>query len=280
MSIIYDNTVCELGEGPLWHPLRQELFWFDIEGKKLHTKAKSWDFEHYVSAAGWVDHDSLLIADAVSLFRFDIASGARTHVVDLETDNPVTRSNDGRADPWGGFWIGTMGINKEPGAGAIYRYYRGELRQLYGAITIPNAICFTPDRRFGFYTDTADPVIWRQPLDPRDGWPAGAPEVFIDFNGTGINPDGAVVDSDGYFWNAQWGAARLARYSADGVLVSEIPLPTDHITCPAFGGDSLRTLFATSATQDLPRQQADAGKTFVILGDISGQAEHRVIFSD
>ncbi len=276
MSIIHDHTACELGEGPLWHPLRGELFWFDIEGKKLHSKSKSWDFEHYVSAAGWIDHDTLLIADAVSLFRFDIASATQTHVVDLEANNPITRSNDGRADPWGGFWIGTMGINKEPGAGAIYRYYHGELRQLYSAITIPNAICFTPDQRFGFYTDTVNPVIWRQPLNPLNGWPDGKPEIFIDLTGAGINPDGAVIDADGYFWNAQWGAGRLARYAPNGSFVSQILLPTDHVTCPAFGGKNLQTIFVTSATQNLSMLQRDAGKTFALPTEISGQAEHQL----
>ena len=66
MVNIYDTTRCLLGEGPLWHPLRNQLFWFDILEKRLHTKGQSWQFEHFVSAAGWVSQDSLLIASAVS----------------------------------------------------------------------------------------------------------------------------------------------------------------------------------------------------------------------
>ncbi|MEL6588225.1 MAG: SMP-30/gluconolactonase/LRE family protein, partial [Pseudomonadota bacterium] len=129
MTEIYDTRRCNLGEGPLWHPTRQELFWFDIIGKTLHSKAQSWTFDEHVSAAGWVDDTTLLVASETALFRFDLTTGDRTDICALEADNPVTRSNDGRADPQGGFWIGTMGKEAEPKAGAIYRFYKGELRK-------------------------------------------------------------------------------------------------------------------------------------------------------
>ena len=96
--MIFDDTVCELGEGPLWHPERNQLFWFDILGKCLHTKGQHWQFEEHVSAAGWVSRDELLIASETALFRFNLETEEKEHVIDLEADNPVTRSNDGRAD--------------------------------------------------------------------------------------------------------------------------------------------------------------------------------------
>ncbi|MFQ5623158.1 MAG: SMP-30/gluconolactonase/LRE family protein [Paracoccaceae bacterium] len=282
---IFDPTVCTLGEGPLWHPELGQLFWFDIMGKALLSRAggetQRWGFDEHVSAAGWLDRGTLMIASETALIRFDLASGKSETVVPLEAGNPRTRSNDGRADPWGGFWIGTMGKNAEDGAGAIYRYFRGELRQLYAPITISNAICFSPDRRFAYFADTRARTVWRQTLKETDGWPLGGAEVFLDFTRDGINPDGAVCDADGFFWNAQWGAARLSRFNAAGALISEIPLPTDHITCPAFGGSDLRTLYATSATQGLGKDklaaQPDAGKTFATAVHVAGQEEHRVV---
>jgi len=174
-----------------------------------------------------------------------------------------------------------MGRNAQKDAGAIYRYFRGELRLLYAPLTIPNAICFSPNRRFGYFADTAQATVWRQALNATDGWPVGEAEVFLDFTGSGINPDGAVCDAQGDFWNAQWGAARLARYSPDGKLVQEIALPSDHITCPGFGGPDLRRLFATSALQGLSAArraaQPDAGKTFCIDVQTPGQKEHQVV---
>jgi sugar lactone lactonase YvrE len=275
--MIYDATPCTLGEGPLWHPERQELFWFDIIGKRLHRKGWQWQFDNFTSAAGWVDARTLLIADAKGLFRFDLESGTREAVAALEADRPATRSNDGRADPYGGFWIGTMGIKADPGAGAIYRYYRGELRQLFAGITIPNAICFSPDGTQAFFTDTPTRRIMRQPLSDRDGWPQGDAVPWLDLGAEGLNPDGAVIDAQGNFWNAQWGAGRVACYAPDGTFLMAVDFPAIQTSCPAFGGADLRTLFCTSAAEGLSDDNPDQGKTCATQVDATGQKEHQVI---
>lgn len=273
--MIYDHTQCTLGEGPLWHPERGELFWFDILGKRLHIKGRHWQFTRHTSAAGWVDDNQLLIADSIGLHLFDLATGTADQLVELEANNPITRSNDGRADPWGGFWIGTMGVNAETGAGAIYRYYKGELRQLFTGITISNAICFAPDASHAMFCDTATRKIMRQPLSDKDGWPQGAPEIFLDFGATDWGPDGAVIDAAGNFWNAQWGASRVSCYSPDGTLLEMVAFPGLQTSCPAFGGPDLKTLFCTTAADGLTGP--DEGKTFSAPVDAVGQAEHRVI---
>lgn len=279
MSKLFDGRACQLGEGPLWHPERQQLFWFDILGRKLLSRdgdrELEWQFDEYVSAAGWVDRNTLIIASQRGLYQFDIISGQRQLLVPLEADNAVTRSNDGRADPQGGFWIGTMGINAEPAAGAIYRFYRGEVHALYHDITISNAICFAPSGDLAYYCDTATKRIMKQRLD-RDGWPDGAHEVFVDLSQEGLNPDGAVVDAEGNLWCAQWGAYRVAVYALDGRFLKAVAFDAEQISCPAFGGPDLKTLFATSAAVGL--DGASEGQTFChVFDDVVGQAEHRVI---
>ena len=272
--MIYDQTACRLGEGPLWHPQRNELFWFDILGKRLHTKGRHWQFEDYVSASGWTSDTTLLIATANALRHFDITTGEHRVVTPLEADNSVTRSNDGRADPQGGFWIGTMGIDGETGAGAIYRYYKGELRQLFAQVTISNAICFSPDGQTAFFTDTPTQQIMRVALDT-EGWPTGEPALHIDLRGTGFRPDGAVVDASGNLWNAQWGAGRVAGYDPNGTFIESFAFAARQTSCPAFGGDNLRTMFCTSAAVGLTGPEQ--GKTFAASTRYTGQAEHQVI---
>ena len=271
---VYDDRQCLLGEGPLWHPLRGELFWFDIISKKLISKTQEWVFDEHVSAAGWIDVDRLLIASETALFTFDLRDGSRVHVVDLDAENPVTRSNDGRADPQGGFWIGTMGKSAEPNAGAIFRYYRGEVRMLFGNITISNSICFAPNGDRVYFTDTRLQKILAMALDA-EGWPTGVPAVFVDLSGDGLNPDGSIVDAEGCLWNAQWGARRVARYSNDGVFLSAVDVAAKQASCPAFGGADLTTLFVTSAADGL--DGSDEGKTFAIEVGVKGQAEHQVV---
>ena len=272
--MIFDATQCELGEGPLWHPTRRQLFWFDILGRRLHTKGQSWQFDTYVSAAGWVDEDRLLLASAQALHKFTISTGDHSIVCDLEADNPVTRSNDGRADPQGGFWIGTMGLNAEEGAGAIYRYYQGELRQLFAPITISNAICFHPDGQTAYFCDTPTQKIMSVALDA-NGWPLGEPAVHIDLRGTEFRPDGAVVDAAGNLWNAQWGVGRVAGYAPDGTFLESFSFAGCQSSCPAFGGADLTTLFCTSAA--VGTTGTEQGKTFATETRHTGQAEHQVI---
>lgn len=271
---VFDTVRCALGEGPLWHPKRQELFWFDILGRRLLSKAKVWGFDRHVSAAGWVDHDTLLIASETDLFALDLTTDEQSHVINLEHDNPVTRSNDGRADPWGGFWIGTMGKEAEPGAGAIYRFYQGKLEPLFDGITISNAICFAPDKSHACFTDTVTQKVMRQLLDEQ-GWPQGNPEVYLDLRHDRLNPDGAVIDAKGNLWLAQWGASRVACYDPNGALIETVETAARQASCPAFGGADLSTLYITSAAVDLDGS-AD-GLTYHCATAHQGQAEHQVI---
>lgn len=276
--MIFDHRNCALGEGPLWHPAREELFWFDIHNRHLHSKAQSWDFELSVSAAGWIDFDRLLIASKIGLHVFDLTSGILgAAIVDIEAQNSHTRSNDGRADPWGGFWIGTMGFEAEPQAGAIYRFFKGELRKLVPDVTISNSICFTPDRSFAHYTDTLTQKIMRIRLDAATGWPCEPAQVWLDLTKDGLSPDGAVIDAQGTFWVALWGAGCVNGYGPDGTLLGSYKVDGLHTTCPAFGGPDLRDLYVTTATQGIEGPFGQNGKTFCLEGVAQGQKEHQVI---
>lgn len=272
--MIFDATQCQLGEGPLWHPTRNKLFWFDILGHQLRTNDQHWQFDSYVSAAGWVDRDTLIVASDTSLSRFDLRNGEAEMLTPLEAENPITRSNDGRADPYGGFWIGTMGIEAEPGAGAIYRYYKGELRQLFPDIQISNAICFHPDGDSACFTDTNTQKIMRVALDAQ-GWPKGDPWVHLDLTGTAYRPDGAVFDVAGNLFSAQWGVGRVAVYDPNADFIEAFEVPAIQSSCPAFGGPDRTTLYCTSAAVGL--DGPDDGKTFAIETNYTGQAEHQVL---
>lgn len=111
-ATLFDPRICELGEGAFWHPERGQPFWFDIHGRRLLSRLDGqeleWRFDEKASAMGWIDRDRVLVATETALRCLDLSDGALTLVAPLEADRPDTRSNDGRADPMGGFWIGTM----------------------------------------------------------------------------------------------------------------------------------------------------------------------------
>ena len=280
---VFDATPCKLGEGPLWHPQRKALIWFDILSSTLfmsqNAVTRHWQFPELVSAAGWVDEDTLLVAGETTFWRFSLGTGEKDKLLPLEADKPDTRSNDGRADPWGGFWIGTMGKRAQAGAGAIYRYYRGTVTMLFSDLTITNAIAFAPDRSFATFADTVTGKVMRVGLRASDGATQGEPEVFLDLTAEGRNPDGAVFDAQGRFWLAEWGSSRVACYGGDGKLLAEVSAPTPHTSCPAFGGEDLSILFITTARQDLSAGDAgydQAGHTFRADVSATGQREHQV----
>ncbi|WP_316860007.1 SMP-30/gluconolactonase/LRE family protein [uncultured Cohaesibacter sp.] len=281
---VFDDRLCMLGEGPIWHPQRKQLFWFDINGKAMLSRNGEeqlrWDFDDHVSAGGWVDHDHFVVATGSSLVLFNIETGEKQTLCDLEADMPGNRCNDGRADPYGGFWIGTMGIKSDPGAGSIYRYYKGELRKLFGDITVTNGTCFTPDRKWACYTDTKTRLLMRVALD-EEGWPVGEPDIYLDFREQDLNIDGALFDKAGNVWIAHWGIHAVRAYAPDGTVVCEKTFPVTRVSCPAFGGEDFKTLYVTSARagakeEELQREPL-AGATFVCDVDFVGQQDNRII---
>jgi sugar lactone lactonase YvrE len=197
----------------------------------------------------------------------------------MELDKPGNRTNDGRVDPSGGFWIGTMGRRAEKQAGAVYQYRGGHLTTVLSSQTIPNAISFSPDGRTAYYTDAGD-VIVKAPIDPDTGLPSGPWVPFAQSPAGRGSADGAVVDSDGYLWSARWNGWGVIRFAPDGSIDREIDVPVQRVSCPAFGGPDLRTLYLTTSRENItPEEQAaqpHAGSVFAIRVDVPGQTEHRV----
>lgn len=280
MAGIYDERICELGEGVLWHPERGQYFWFDILGRRLLSRhmgeAQEWPFDRMASAAGWVDADHLMIAHEHGLGLLNLTSGELKPVAAIEAEKPETRSNDGRADRQGGFWFGTMGKQAERGAGAIYRYYRGEIRRVVDRITIPNAICFSPAGETAYFADTKERKIWTQPLDPQ-GWPRDERRLFLDCGPLGLSPDGAVTDCEGALWVACWGAGAVIRFGPDGRQKDRLGVGGRHSSCPAFGGADLDEMLVTTACEGIDHPDAAQGVTYLVRPAVKGLPEPQVV---
>lgn len=278
--LVHDDRPCELGEGALWHPQRQQFFWFDILGRRLLSRdgsgAREWRFDRIASAAGWIDRDRLLVATESGLAVLSLETGGLRDLVTVEAGQPGTRSNDGRADRQGGFWFGTMGKAAQTGAGAIYRFYRGQLQRLFDGISIPNSICFSADGGMAYFSDTARGIVWRQALDG-DGWPEGARQVHLDLGPDGFSPDGAVIDAEGGFCCAIWGAGAVMRFDAGGRPTHRFAVPGRHASCLAFGGEGFRQMLVTTAREGIERPDRHQGLTYLLEPGLAGLAEPRVI---
>ena len=271
-----------LGEGPLWHPDRGELFWCDILGHAIHCLARqtSIAWPRRPSALGRVDRDTLLVADEAGLHRLDLRGGQATLLAAFGHAPGALRSNDGRADPWGGFWIGTMAPGASPHAGAFHRWTRGAgLRTMHPALGVPNTLAFLLDGR-AVFADSLTRTIQAMQLDPTSGEPVGESVPFAQTPAPAV-PDGAAVDAEGGVWVAEWDGGRLVRYTPDGRIDRVIPLPVPRPTCPAFGGPALRTLYVTTARTGLDATALAAaplsGALLALDAGVAGRAEPVVL---
>ena len=266
---VLDTTQCALGEGPLRHPGRQQFFWFDINAHRLYTRendeARSWQFDEYVSAAEWVDAEQLIIASETALSLFDLRTGAQDRHCAVEADDPRSRNNDCRADPQGGFWIGTMCIDKEPEheAGAIWRCCRGELRQPYPGITISKAICYRAlGRSDPFHRHAKGQYLTAKARRPRltHGCAGGVSRLARRALPPGWGCGGCCGRSlDRAIWPRQGGPLqRSGRHTSDHRH------PGGCTTCPAFGGQDLRSMLVTTLRQNLTDPDPAKGQTFIL----------------
>ena len=283
---ILSDRPCHLGEGCTYDPATDTAWWFDIVERTLFqadlasgavtAHALPW----MASVVAFIDDQRQLLATENGLYVRDIASGRLTLHVALEADNAATRSNDGRVHASGALWIGTMGRNAENGAGAIYHFGGGELRRLYSGISIPNAICFSPDGATAYFTDTRKAILYRVAIDPTNALPTGDPAPLFDHRGGVGGLDGAVVDAEGLIWNARWGGSCIDAYSPEGRRVRTIRVPARQPSCPVFVGANFDRLLVTTAWQgmDAEARAADPhhGQTFILDVGTRGRAEPRV----
>lgn len=273
--MIFDDRINALGEGIIWHPSQMRPFWFDILNNKLRSVdgngPREWDLPGMGSVLGAVGYYISVVACEGGVYLMSLETGETELLVAIEPDQPDRRPNDGKVDRQGGLWTSTL--VKDPaarkGKGAIYRLYKGATKKLYDGISIPNAICFSPDGDLAYFADTMAQTVWKVALDA-DGWPCAEREVFLDFTGTEIYPDGATVDAEGNFWNAQWGSARVACYSPAGEFLKEVKVDAPHTSCCAFGGPGLKTLYVTTAQEEMSpealAQYPNSGKVFAFEG--------------
>jgi sugar lactone lactonase YvrE len=260
-----------LGESPFWHPDEAALYWVDIHGSALHRYQpaggahRQWTFDQHPGSLAPLPGGDLLIAFRDGLFRFSPEGGERRCIAPAPYDGAKQRFNDGKCDPQGRFWVGTLDEARKPEA-ALYRYAVGKLERMAGPATVSNGLGFSPDGRTMYWTDTTAHRVWAFDFDGNDGslsrqrpfaeFPVKAPGQ--DLSTYGGRPDGAAVDAEGAYWCAMYEGQRLLRFAPDGTLLQELPLPARCPTMPCFGGADLRTLYVTTARDKRPADELAA----------------------
>lgn len=279
---------CKLGEGIQWNGADQAVWWTDIEGRALwrHHPASgataSIALPERLGAFAFTRRDGVLLAAFESGFAFfDLASRTPHWLHRPEEGKTGRRFNDGRVDRQGRFWVGTMvedAAKAGPVQGALYCLdLDGALSTHLHAIRISNSICWSPDGGTFYFADTPARTIRAWDFDAESGG-LGAQRIFAHVP-EGANPDGSAIDSEGFLWNAQWGAGQVVRYAPDGRIDRVLHVPAPQPACVAFGGPDLTQLYVSTARIGLDRLTLAAapcsGDVFVYQLDVAGLAENR-----
>lgn len=280
---VADTIKADLGEGAIWHPLRKSLFWVDITGQRLYEllptqrRCNRWDFDSYVSTVVPESDSTVVIALADHIERFNLRSQHRDTLALIPVREGRLRCNDGKCDPAGRLWIGTMARDGSPEEGTLYSLESdGQMTVQIGSVSISNGIVWSADRSTMYYIDTPTRQVCRYRYDEESGR-ISFEEVSIIVPEAWGTPDGMTIDRNGKLWIAHWGGQGVYQWDPDsGELIRRIAVPALNVTSCAFGGERLDTLYITTATSsasdstDFPL----SGSLFVCKPGVQGIKAH------
>lgn len=278
------------GEGPVWHAGEQALYWTDI-GRFLihrfeprHGRVSSWFFDEPVTSLVLTGRDDTLA----------VVLGSRVILWQPHSDRrwdhgfhlngwPAVRLNDGRADPRGSLWVGSMrnnvradGTSCEAGGsdGVLFRIDPdGGTSEWKREIGISNTFAWSPDQRIFYFADTLANDIYAYDYDCETGKIDAERAWFSNFP-RGL-PDGSVTDRDGYLWNCRFSGRCIVRIAPDGKIDRIVEMPVTNIISCTFGGADYKTLYITTAAGGAPAGERLAGSLFALGTEIPGQPENR-----
>ncbi|WP_162286345.1 SMP-30/gluconolactonase/LRE family protein [Pantoea stewartii] len=275
----------ELAECPLWSVQEQVLWCVDILAPAIHRfdpasgELSTFPQAEEVGCIGLREQGGIIAALRSGVWLLDEQGKPQKKVADNPSIAGKSRFNDGRVDPWGNFWCGSLWEPQDKNGGLLCRVTPDLTLEVKARdIKISNGVAFSPDRQWMYHSDTPNEVLYRYPLDAQ-GEP-GQREIFRRFDARGGLPDGAAVDSEGYYWSALFDGGRVVRIDPhDGEIVDEITLPVKWPTMVTFGGSDLKTLFITSSRENLSEEDLarypQSGDIFAVDVDVAGMEEPR-----
>ena len=270
-----------LGEGPLWHPLEQKLYWTDILTGTLYRADFSLEnyektfFDLQIGAFAFRKDGGLILATNRGFFSLDTIDGDLNFLWMTPVKYKGERLNDGKVDPAGRFWAGTMDPQNK--RGALFRLDPdGTKHTMLTEIGISNGLDWSPDRTTMYYTDSIQYTVYKFDYNLQTGSISNQQPFFqLPEDEREIVPDGLCVDQEGNIWSAQWNGWQVVKYDLKGTPIAVVKVPAQRVTSCCFGGENLDMLFITTSRADLTKDelagQPYAGDVFYCKVDSQGQ---------
>lgn len=270
-----------LAEGPGWNEKRQDLLWVDIEKGEVHRfdpatgTDRTWQIGSRVGFAVDTTRGDVIAGTQKGLVRLNLSIGDVALLTDPEADLPNNRFNDGKCDPKGRLWAGSMSVEETEGAGSFYRIHPDlKAEKAFRSVTISNGIAWSPDSKTMYYIDTPTVRVDAFDYDPETGSIHNRRPVIRIPEGVGF-PDGMTIDREGMLWIAMWAGWSVTRWNpSTGEMIGKIELPVEKVTACCFGGTRCDRLYITTASRDLTDEdrklQPLAGSLFLAEPGVRG----------
>jgi sugar lactone lactonase YvrE len=279
-----------VGEGAVWSESDGAIYWTDVCRFLIHRfdlasgSLRSWFFDEPVVAISLTTRPGqMLVSLASKLIYWWPATDQRTDFGFALPGYPRVRFNDGRSDPAGNFWVGSMKNNvladgelgeAGKGEGVLFRVDpKGAVTEWRQGLGISNTLCWSPDARRFYFADTLENEIRVYDYDEVSGEISNERPFLTGFERG--HPDGSAIDSAGYLWNCRFGGGCIVRLAPDGSLDRVVEMPVQNITTCTFGGPDLKTLFITTASIVSPPGNRLAGSLFALEVPVPGMAENK-----
>jgi sugar lactone lactonase YvrE len=243
-----------LGEGSIWQPKEKKLYWVDIEGKALHIYDPVSKTDHQLPVPARIgtvvplQKNGALVALQNGIHKIDTKTGGLELINNPLPDTVNLRFNDGKCDPSGRFWVGTLAMDSRRRGAVLYRMDKdGSIHQMLDSVSISNGIVWTADKKTMYYNDTPTGTIQGFDYDDKTGAISNRRVAVRIPRGIG-SPDGMTIDAEGNLWVALWGGGIVGKFNPlTGELLQKVKVPAPNVSSCAFGGDKLETLYITTA---------------------------------
>ena len=284
--VVAHDEPMKTGECPVWHAVESALYWVDIPGFTVHRlhpasgKYSCWKMETEPSAIAVDVDNNLVVATRAGFVYLNTSTGELDAIAPAPYDQKVMRFNDGRVDPLGRFWVGTLYEPRDQPKAEMFVLDQGKVRQAWsGGMTNSNGLAWSLDGKTMFHADTTSHRIDVYDYDLASGTCANGRNLVTfeadKTSGTyGGRPDGAAIDSEGNYWIAMYEGGRILKLSPTGALLQQVDLPLLCPTAVCFGGPDLHTLYVTSACGGRSAaelaQYPHSGKVLAFRVDVAG----------
>ena len=271
----------KLGEGAIWNHKTNELYWIDIEGKSLNilnpktNQNRSFPTATQIGTVIPKDKEEALIALIDGIYSMNLQTGKTTLFSDMKDALIDCRLNDGKCDPSGRLWVGSMHWQQEKGKAKLFTVKNdGAVVTKIDSVTISNGIVWTKDKKTMYYIDTPTSQIKAYDYNNTTG-DISNERVVVEIPENLGFPDGMTIDSEDMVWVGMWNGNAVIRFNPKtGKLLQKIEVPAHNVTSCAFGGENLETLYITSAKLDMTEEELEkyplAGSVFKINPGVKG----------